>query len=256
MGLLSTKPFTAECTNRTTGTTVTLWNAPAAAPALNSAIGFDAARWTPFGTYLTAEESWGAQPQPYGRLFELTNPTTAAPGAGTLIHRNAIARVSHEGLAFDKNNNLYYIDELNGGSIYRFASATPSTGATFLHAGTNAVLRVGTGTTPNATGPATWVPFTTAAGIGLPGAITITDPNGITAVDGRATTDVAAYKAPTTNGPRTSKTKPWQTATRCFTSPPPPPTKSTRSTSPPTRSSASSTAPPSTKPPACRSAPP
>ena len=181
-------------TDRTTGTTVTLWNAPAAAPSPTAAVAFDAARWTPFGTYLTAEESWGAQPQPYGRLFELTNPTTATAGGGTLFHRNAIARVSHEGLAFDRNNNLYYIDELNGGSIYRFASATPATGATFLDAGTNAVLRVGTGTTPNATGAATWVPFTTAAGAGLPGAVTITDPNGITAVDGRATTDVAAFK--------------------------------------------------------------
>ena len=177
-------------TDRVTGTTVTLWNAPTA----GAARGFDAARWTPFGTYLTAEESWGPQPQPYGRLFELTNPTTATAGGGTLVHRNAVARVSHEGLAFDRNNNLYYIDETNGGSIYRFASATPTTGATFLDGGTNAVLRVGTGTTPNATGAATWIPFTDAAGTGLPGAVTITDPNGVTSVDGRATTDVAAYK--------------------------------------------------------------
>ena len=181
-------------TDRVSGTTVTLWNAPAAAPALNSAVAFDASRWTPFGTYLTAEESWGAQPQPYGRLFELTNPTTAAAGAGTLVHRNVVSRVSHEGLAFDKNNNLSYIDELNGGSIYRFASATPGTGASFFDAGTNAVLRVGAGTTPNATGAASWVNFTNAAGSGLAGAVTITDPNGITAVDGRATTDIAAYK--------------------------------------------------------------
>jgi secreted PhoX family phosphatase len=136
----------------------------------------------------------GPQPQPHGRLFELTNPLTATPGGATLLHRNAVARVSHEGPAFDTHNNLYYIDETNGGSIYRFASATPTTGATFLDAGTNAVLRVGSGATANATGAATWLPFTTAAGTGLPGAVTITDPNGVTAVDARATTDVAAFK--------------------------------------------------------------
>lgn len=134
-------------TDRVTGTTVTLWNAPTP----GAARGFDAARWPPFGTYLTAEESWGPQPQSYGRRFELTNPVTAAAGAGNLIHRNAVARVSHEGLAFDKNNNLYYIDEANGGSIYRFASATPNTGAT-----------------ANATGAAAWINFSNATGTGPP----------------------------------------------------------------------------------------
>ncbi|MBK8766649.1 MAG: DUF839 domain-containing protein [Burkholderiaceae bacterium] len=181
-------------TDRWTGTTVTLWNSPAAAPALNSAVAFDASRWTPFGTYLTAEESWGAQPQPYGRLFELTNPTTAGASGGTLLHRNAVARVSHEGLAFDRNNNLYYIDELNGGSIYRYTSNTPNDGATFFDGGVNSVLRVGSGNTDNATGASSWVPFTNAAGVGLAGAVTITDPNGVVSVDGRATTDLAAFK--------------------------------------------------------------
>ena len=52
---------------------------------------FDASRWTPFGTYLTAEESLGrAAGSTYGRLFELTNPTSAvASGTGNLVHRNA-----------------------------------------------------------------------------------------------------------------------------------------------------------------------
>ena len=35
----------------------------------------DASRWTPFGTYLTAEESWGGGTK--GRLFEVTNPLAA-----------------------------------------------------------------------------------------------------------------------------------------------------------------------------------
>ena len=176
--------------DRLAGTMTTLWNAPAVGAAVN----FDAARWTPFGTYITAEESWGAQPQSYGRLFELVNPVTATAGTGTVIHANAVARVSHEGLAFDKNNNLYYIDELNGGSIYRYSSATPSNGATYFSGGTNSVLRVGDGNTANATGSFSWVPFTNASGGGLAGAVTITDPNGVTSVDGRATTSTAAFK--------------------------------------------------------------
>jgi hypothetical protein len=56
------------------------------------------------------------------------------------------------------------------------------------------VLRVGDGNTPNATGSFTWVPITDATGAGLPGAITITDPNGVTSVDARNTTDLPAFK--------------------------------------------------------------
>ena len=180
--------------DRQSGTAVTLWNAPAAAPALNSAVAFDASRWTPFGTYLTAEESWGPQPQIYGRLFELTNPTTASSGTGNLVHRNAVARVSHEGLVFDKNNNLYFIDELNGGSLYKYSSATPNAGATYFNGGVNSVLRVGNGLTDNATGASSWISFTHSAGVGLAGAVSITDPNGVQSVDGRATTDLAGFK--------------------------------------------------------------
>ena len=176
--------------DRLNGTMTTLWNAPAAGAAVN----FDAARWTPFGTYITAEQSWGSQPQSYGRLFELSNPITATAGTGSLTHANAVARVAHEGLAFDKNNNLYYIDELNGGCIYRYSSATPTNGASYFGAGTNAVLRVGDGNTASATGAFNWVPFTNASGVALPGAVTITDPNGVTSVDGRASTGVAAFK--------------------------------------------------------------
>ena len=181
-------------TDRFTGQTVTLWQSPTAAPGVGSAVGFDASRWTPFGTWLTAEESWGAQPTPYGRLFELTNPVSAAPGGGNLVQRNVIARVAHEGLVFDRDNNLYYVDEFNGGALYRYSSATPNTGASFFNGGVNAVLRVGSGAADNATGAASWVSFTDVAGVGLAGSVTVTDPNGVVAVDGRATADVAAYK--------------------------------------------------------------
>ena len=187
-------------TDRLTGATVTLWAASALAPAPGSAVAFDPALWTPWGTLLTAEEAWGPQPMPYGRLFELTNPLTATgttgADAGNLVQRNAVARVRHEGLAFDNANNLYYVDEFDRGSIYRYSSATPASGATYFNGGTNAVLRVGDGAAPGAAGQATWVNFTNAGGTALPGAVTVTDPALLQAVDGRATTAAAAASAP------------------------------------------------------------
>ncbi len=181
--------------DRQTQSATTVWNGTIGSFASNPAIVLDASRWTPHGTYLTAEESWavgGASTK--GRLFELTNPTTATTGTGLVTHQNAVARVSHEGLAFDTAKNMYYIDELNGGSIYKFTSADPNnTGTGYFSGGVNSVLRVGTGFTANATGASTWVPFTDATGAGLAGAVTVT-PAGIPAVDGRATTDVAAFK--------------------------------------------------------------
>ena len=80
-------------------------------------------------------------------------------GTGNVVHVNALARVSHEGLAFDKNRNMNYIDEQNGGSIYKFTSATPDTGSTFANGGVNSVLRVGTGTTANAVGKPAQITF-------------------------------------------------------------------------------------------------
>ena len=70
----------------------------------------DASRWTPFGTYLTAEESWGTG-STKGRLFEVTNPLAAAGSTG-FVERTILPRVSHEGLAFDADNNMYFIDEI------------------------------------------------------------------------------------------------------------------------------------------------
>lgn len=180
----------------TDNSAVTIFQSPAAAPALTSHVAFDASFWTPWGTYLTAEESWrgstGAN-SIYGRMFEITNPL-AAPASVNLVHRDIIPRVSHEGLAFDADNNFYYIDELNGGSIYKYVSDTPTNGATYWDAGVNHVLQVGDGNTNNATGAFNWVAFTDNAGNALAGGIDYTDPNGVTSVDGRFTTDLAAYK--------------------------------------------------------------
>src|SRR4051812_11180856 len=151
----------------------------------------DASRWTPFGTYLTAEESWNGSSK--GRLFEVTNPL-AAPGSVNFEQRNVIPRVAHEGLSFDSKNNLYFVDENTSGAIYRYTSATPNNGATFFDAGQTFVLKVGAGNNAEASGAATWVPITDAAGNALPGIPTVIA-DGATVVDGRAAADAVGATA-------------------------------------------------------------
>jgi hypothetical protein len=193
-----------------TGETDTLWQT--AVP--GGAVSFDPAYWSPWGTLITGEESWTTlgepeHPEPYGRLFELKNPldapaifnplTPASHSGAVFVHQNVIPRTSHEGIQFDKAGNMYFIDELNGGNIYKYTSAAQfgkviGGHADYFAAGQSFVLRVGDGTVANATGPFTWVPFTTIAGAPLPGALTITDSNGITSVDARNTTNLPAFK--------------------------------------------------------------
>ena len=192
-----------------TGRTDTIWYSPVP----GGHVAFDASYWTPWGTFITAEESWCTSPtgcnSNYGRLFELQNPTTAPAITGpvtassnagaAMVHQNVIPRVSHEGIQFDKDLNMYFIDELNGGSIYRYSPAASwgeikSGRGGYFAAGQTSVLRVGDGYTPNATGHYAWVPITDAMGKGLAGTISITDSNGVTSVDGRNTTDLAAFK--------------------------------------------------------------
>ncbi len=196
-------------TNLETGRTETIWYSPTP----GGHVAFDASYWTPWGTFITAEESWCTNAagctSNYGRLFELRNPldapgitgpASAAANAGAdLVHRNVVPRTSHEGIQFDKAGNMYFIDELNGGSLYRYTPAAPMAKvmngkADYFTAGQTAVLRVGDGATPNATGAYTWVPITDALGAPLPGAISIADGNGVTSVDARNTTDLAAFK--------------------------------------------------------------
>ena len=107
-------------TDLTTGLTKTIVQ-----PGTQGFVSGDASRWTPWGSYLTAEESWGAG-STKGRLFELTNPVTATGTSDSnFVNRSILPHVSHEGLAFDKNHSLYFIDEFNGGSIYKYVSANP-----------------------------------------------------------------------------------------------------------------------------------
>jgi secreted PhoX family phosphatase len=193
-----------------TGETDTIWQSPTP----GGAVSFDPSFWTPWGTLIVGEESWNTigetgYPSIYGRLFELTNPldapaifdpvSSSSNANAQFIHRNIIPRTSHEGMQFDSQGNLYFIDELNGGNIYKFTSAASMkdvlTGkADYFAAGQTFVLRVGNGNTPNATGPFTWVPFTTPTGVAMPTAITITDANGVPSVDARNTTNLALFK--------------------------------------------------------------
>jgi uncharacterized protein len=152
-------------------------------------INFDACFWTPWGTLVTAEESWctsetGCTESVHGRLFELKNPvdapgiteplTPASNDAADFVHQNVIPRTSHEGIQWDKDGNMYFIDELNGGSLYKYTSAASlgdvkGGGADYFAAGQTFVLRVGDGNTPNATGTYQWMPITDTNGNALPG---------------------------------------------------------------------------------------
>ncbi len=177
------------------------------APGTQGFVSGDASRWTPWGGYLTAEESWGAG-STKGRMFEVTNPTTAAANTGTFVQRTVIPRVSHEGLAFDKNNNLYFVDELNGGSIYKYTSANPlaTNGNDFFNAGQTFALKVQAGgqfegTNTNAatlTGLATWEAITDVNGGALAGISTLL---GDGTIDGRVSADNLLVKGTGYNRP-------------------------------------------------------
>jgi sugar lactone lactonase YvrE len=141
------------------------------APGSQGFVSGDASRWTPWGSYLTGEESWGTGSSK-GRLFEVTNATTATANGGNLVERNVIPRVSHEGLAFDQQKSMYFIDELNGGSIYKYvsANANATSGDSYFSSGQTFALKVGTGgqfegnNGSAITGAASWVAITSATG--------------------------------------------------------------------------------------------
>ena len=188
---------------------VDLWNNNATvtivAPGTSSFVSGDASRWTPWGGYLTAEESWGTGSSK-GRLFEITNPTTTTDSSTTnFVQRSVIPRTSHEGLAFDSNNNLYFVDELNGGSIYKYVSANPnaSNGDDYFAAGQTFAMKVGAGgqyegsSGAAITGSATWVAITDVNG----GALAYSTVLGDGTIDGRATADNANVMASGYNRP-------------------------------------------------------
>lgn len=166
------------------------------APGTQGFVAGDASRWTPYGTYLTAEESWGAG-STKGRLFEVDNATTAAANGGNFIQRSIIPRVSHEGLAFDSAKAMYFVDELNGGSVYKYVptNANATNGNDYFASGQTFVLRVGAGgqfegtNTAPIVGATTWQPITDATGGAIAGVSTVLADG---TIDGRVTADHAS----------------------------------------------------------------
>ncbi len=175
------------------------------APGTQGFVSGDASWWAPWGGYLTGEESWGTG-STKGRLFEVTNPTTATANGGNFVQRSIIPRVSHEGLAFDKSNNLYFVDELNGGSMYKYTSANPLAlnGSDFFSAGQTFAMKVQAGgqfegTSGAAiTGIATWEAITNTTGGALAGISTVLADG---TIDGRVSADNAAVKGTGFNRP-------------------------------------------------------
>lgn len=142
---------------------------------------FDPSRWTPNNTLFLAEE-WSGQ----GRVVEILNPLAPAAEIQSRV-LNSIANVSHEGINFSQkfNDTIYFIDEWNSGSIYKFVMSTVgdyTKGQTFVlsvddFASSGGIpsanYNTGSNVTASRTGTATWVPLTDANGVPLPG---ITDP--------------------------------------------------------------------------------
>lgn len=163
------------------------WN-----PATDEFTSMDPSTWTPWGSVICGEETTG------GRMFEVLNPL-APTGPFQVRWLSSIPGVSHEGMRFDANDALYFIDEENSGSIYKFVPTVAGN----LAAGQTFVLRVDAyaadanarageawNSTSNRlttrTGQATWVPMTDANGVALTTAnpfVWVTATGGRTAAD-------------------------------------------------------------------------
>ncbi len=76
----------------------------------------DGIRWTPWGTVLFAEETAG------GRLFEATFDARRPFRQMEWAERPQVGALRHEGIGAT-NDAVYVVDELNGGSLYRFVPA-------------------------------------------------------------------------------------------------------------------------------------
>ncbi|WP_353827820.1 alkaline phosphatase PhoX [Agromyces sp. SYSU T0242] len=78
----------------------------------------DGIRWTPWGTLLFAEETAG------GRLFEAFLDPKDPTSITRIEQRSEVGILRHEGIEATADGDVYVIDELNGGSIYRFVPTT------------------------------------------------------------------------------------------------------------------------------------
>ena len=138
----------------------------------NDYAAFDPARYTPNGTVWLGEEWSGL-----GRIVEVMNPL-AHPDDIEFRVLESIANVSHEGISFSQtrrgyNRVVYYVDEWNSGSIYKFVARRRgdyTEGQTFVlvvdeyfgdpTANWNEDANAG----QPRTGAATWVPITNRRG--------------------------------------------------------------------------------------------
>ena len=145
---------------------------------VNDYAAFDPSRFTPNGTIFLGEE-WSGE----GRIMEILNPFA---DVADIQYRelNSIANVAHEGINFSEKyrDTIYYIDEWNSGSIYKFVMKNKgdyTVGQTFVLSvddfnGEPADLwNEASNQNAPRTGYATWVPITDNLGNPLPG---ISDP--------------------------------------------------------------------------------
>lgn len=141
---------------------------------------FDPCRWTPNGTLFLGEE-WSGM----GRIVEILNPLAPAAEIQSRV-LESIANVAQEGINFSSkfDNTIYFIDEWNSGSIYKFVMKNKgdyTVGQTFVLS-VDAFLASGGIASKDYNqqaagvireGAATWLPLTDTEGNPLPG---ITNP--------------------------------------------------------------------------------
>lgn len=185
----TTKAFVTQMLGNNTGvreSDPTKWSATT-----DDFLRLDPATWTPWGSVVTGEETTG------GRFFEIKNPL--ADSGFEVVWRSAIPSLAHEGIRFDKDGNMYVVDENNSGSVYKFVPKTKgdlSSGQTFVlsvdayAADANADAAANWNATANRlttrAGKATWVPMTDKDGK----ALTKADPFAfVTTTGGRTAAD-------------------------------------------------------------------
>lgn len=92
-------------------------------PELTSATDLDGIRWTPWRTILFAEEELEepvAGTQDFGHLYEIILDPNDPMRAIDVKDRPEVGRIRHEGIEVGPDSSVYVVDELNGGSIFRF----------------------------------------------------------------------------------------------------------------------------------------
>ena len=151
-----------------------LWSSDRALDGTDDFGAVDPAEWTPNGTVLWAEEWSGS-----GSMIEWTNPLTSDGTAAGTSHRwlSAVPAVAHEGVKFGADDTLYFIDERNDGSIFKYVPVDPTDlslgGQSFVLVDDDFVADGGVASEnwnsaansgTDRTGAATWVAMTNADG--------------------------------------------------------------------------------------------